>query len=379
MGDGAAPTAHHHAIHLGFRIGFSGRVVGFSSWCRTYPKRGRRRAIVILGATLRPFEHEKLMKAQQACVHLSATSLRFARCDARRWFRIVAAGLTSFLLINALSFGRQTSRPVSADHAPANGSGSTSGTPAPVAPGGSGESAVRDISSIIGAIRSRHQVPGVVAAIVDHDHVAAIGAAGVREHDQPDRVMISDLFHIGSCTKSMTATMLGTLVEEGKLKWSTTVGEVFPDLAGIMDPGWKAVTVEQLVTHRSGAPADLSPDNLWGRLWNHKGTPTEQRMTLVEGVVRRPPVSTPGTKFLYSNAGFAIAGAMAEKITGQSWEDLMRARLFEPLGMTSAGFGAPGTPGSAQAIDQPRGHRVDGSAVAPGPGSDNPAAIGPAG
>src|SRR4029453_3966433 len=120
--------------------------------------------------------------------------------------------------------------------------------------------------------------------------------------------------------------------------------------------------MERLLPPPSGAPADLSADNLWGRLWNHKGTPTEQRMTLVEGVVRRPPVAAPGTKYIYANAGFAIAGAMAERITGQSWEVLMRARLFEPLGLTSAGFGAPGTPGTpgnAEKIDQPRGHRVD--------------------
>jgi CubicO group peptidase (beta-lactamase class C family) len=174
----------------------------------------------------------------------------------------------------------------------------------------------------------------------------------------------------------MTATMLGTLVEEGKLTWSTTVGEVFTELADKMDSGWKNITLEQLLTHRSGAPADLNADNLWARLWNHKGIPTEQRMTLVEGVLSKPPIAAPGTKYIYSNAGFAIAGAMAEKITGQSWEDLMRARLFEPLGMTSAGFGAPG---SAEKIDQPRGHRVDGTAILPGFGADNPAAIGPAG
>jgi CubicO group peptidase (beta-lactamase class C family) len=67
---------------------------------------------------------------------------------------------------------------------------------------------------------------------------------------------------------------------------------------------------------------------------------------------------------------------MAEKVTGKSWEALMREKIFRPLGMTSAGFGAPG---KATKNDQPRGHKADGSPVEPGPGADNPVAIGPAG
>ncbi len=216
----------------------------------------------------------------------------------------------------------------------------------------------------------------MVAAIVTADGLEAIGADGVREHDTTAAVTVHDKFHLGSCTKSMTATMLAMLVEDGTLTWKTTVGEVFANLGEKIDPQWKAVTIEQLVTHRSGAPANLDADGLWGRLWGSHGTPTEQRMMLVEGVITKPPAATPGTKYIYSNAGFAIAGAMAEKVTGTAWEDLMRKRLFEPLGMKSAGFGAPG---SAEVIDQPRGHRQDGKAVLPGIGADNPAAIGPAG
>src|SRR6185503_3593478 len=110
--------------------------------------------------------------------------------------------------------------------------------------------------------------------------------------------------------------------------------------------------------------------------WSHKGTPVEQRMTLVEGVITKPPVSKPGTTYLYANAGFAIAGAMAEALSDKPWEDLMRQRIFDPLGMKAAGFGAPG---DAASLDQPRGHRADGTPVHPGPGADNPAAIGPGG
>ncbi len=234
----------------------------------------------------------------------------------------------------------------------------------------------RDVSGLLKPIQERHKIPGMVAAIVEGDQVIALGAVGVRKAGSPEPVQIGDLFHLGSCTKAMTATMIATLVEERKISWETTLEKVFSPWPDRWNAAWRNVTLEQLLTHRSGAPSDLGADGLWGKLWNRKGTPTEQRMDLVEGVLSRPPLHEPGTKYLYANAGFAIAGAMAEKITGEAWEDLMRKRLFEPLGMTTAGFGAPGTPG---VVDQPRGHRKGGAPVELGRDADNPPAIGPAG
>jgi CubicO group peptidase (beta-lactamase class C family) len=99
-------------------------------------------------------------------------------------------------------------------------------------------------------------------------------------------------------------------------------------------------------------------------------------MALVAGVLLHPPEAAPGTKFIYSNAGFSIAGAMAERVMNTPYEELMKKRLFAPLHMDTAGFGAPGTKGK---IDEPRGHNGDGKPVEVGPAADNPAAIAPAG
>lgn len=231
----------------------------------------------------------------------------------------------------------------------------------------------QDLADVLKPIREKRGVPALAGLVLEGDRIVAQGAVGVRKNGYPDAVTINDLFHLGSCTKSMTATMIGTLVDEGKLRWTSTVSEVFPDIA--MDEQWKTVTLEQLLTNSSGAPSDLSRDRLWSRLWDRQGTPTEQRLLLVRTVTTWKPAFTPGSEFLYSNAGFAIAGAMAEKVTGVAWEDLMRQRLFEPLGMTSAGFGPPGERGS---LDQPRGHREGGKPMEPGRDADNPPGIGPA-
>jgi CubicO group peptidase (beta-lactamase class C family) len=234
----------------------------------------------------------------------------------------------------------------------------------------------KDVSALLAPIIQKYDVPGMAAAVIRNGEIVALGVAGVRTRGKPDKITTADRFHIGSDTKAMTAMLCGILVDEGKLKWSQTLGETFRDLKRSMDPQYQAVTLEQLLHHRGGAPGELTKDPLWGKLRLFKGSPTSARRLLLQGVTTNPPEATPGTKYIYSNAGYAIAGYMAEKVTGKSWEDLMREKIFRPLGMTSAGFGAPGTRAKN---DQPRGHKADGSPVEPGPEGDNPVAIGPAG
>ncbi len=233
-----------------------------------------------------------------------------------------------------------------------------------------------ELSARLEPIRKKHDLPALAAVTLDASGIRAAGCAGVRRAGSDSRVTLEDEFHLGSCTKAMTATLCALLVEEQKLRWDSTLEKVFPDLAPTMHRDYRGVTLEQLLTHRGGVPADLSADGLWARLWNFEGTPTAARRALLEGVVARAPAFTPGTQCTYSNGGYAIAGHMAETLTGTSWEDLLRARIFRPLGMASAGFGAPGESGS---LDQPRGHDASGKPVEPGRGADNPVAIGPAG
>jgi CubicO group peptidase (beta-lactamase class C family) len=112
------------------------------------------------------------------------------------------------------------------------------------------------------------------------------------------------------------------------------------------------VTVEQVLHHRGGVPGD-PPPAAWKRAWEEKGTPTEQRREFIEAILAQPPAAPPGTKMIYSNQGYAIIGAMLEKITGRDYETLITEKLFKPLHMDTAGFGPPGT---KDEVDQPRGH-----------------------
>lgn len=239
------------------------------------------------------------------------------------------------------------------------------------------DAAPLELHDLLEPIRDRSGIPALAAVAIKEGRIVAQGCAGVRAVGAPDALTIDDRFHLGSCTKAMTATLIARLVDRGLMRWDMTIGGVFADRSGIHE-GFRAARLDQLLTNRGGFPRDV-PGPLWSGLWARDGTPTEQRVQLLDGVCSAPPEYQPGSRFVYSNTNFAVAGAMAEKVSGRSWEDLMRDEVFSPLGITSAGFGAPGT---VEAIDQPRGHRGNARAyvpVPPGNDADNPPAIGPAG
>jgi CubicO group peptidase (beta-lactamase class C family) len=104
----------------------------------------------------------------------------------------------------------------------------------------------------------------------------------------------------------------------------------------------------------------------------------QQRLEIARQALSRPPSFPPGTKFLYSNEGYILAGAVLEQLTGRAWEDLMRERLFQPLGISTGGFGPPGAAGKT---DQPWGHSsVLGKPIDPGsPAAEFPLYYAPAG
>jgi CubicO group peptidase (beta-lactamase class C family) len=242
------------------------------------------------------------------------------------------------------------------------------------------QSNAEDLGPLLEPIRQKHDLPALAGAIVTSRGVAAIGAVGVRKYGTKTPVTINDEFHLGSNTKAMTATLLALLVDEGKLSWSVTLEQIFPDLAARMNAAYRKVTVEQLLAHRAGFSSESWPKGkTLSDMYKLPGPPREQRRAYVAMVLAEPPVNEPGKEYLYSNRSYAVAGAIAEKIANQPWEELMQKRIFQPFGMATCGFGAMGT---ADKIDQPWQHRLVAGKhqpIEPGPQSDNPPVIAPAG
>ncbi len=228
------------------------------------------------------------------------------------------------------------------------------------------------LKDLLEPIQQKYNLPALAGAIVTSKNLVAIGVVGVRKRGTDIPVTINDKWHLGSDTKAMTATLIGALVEQNKLAWETTIDEIFPDQAKTMQLELRKVTLLQLLSHRSGLPA-----NLFWNLIQKTESIQDQRQAVVKIASNSKLLSKPGSKFIYSNLGYVIAGAMAEKVTNTSWEDLMSKIIFGPLEMKSAGFGGTGTPGK---IDQPWGHGSNGKPVGGnGPAMDNPLVLGPAG
>lgn len=247
------------------------------------------------------------------------------------------------------------------DPAPAAG-----GPPTLAAPGHPG------LAGLLAPIRETNDLPALAGAVVTSRGLEALAAVGVRKRGTLVAVTTNDLWHLGSDTKAMTAALAGRWVERGRLRWDSTTAGVFPELAPEFAPDCRGITLQQLLSHRAGLRANLR----WSAL-SHGGTVTEQRLRAVVEGLGRPPESPPGTQTLYSNLGYVIAGAMIERVSGVSWEDGLRRDILDPLGMTRAGFGGPGTPGE---LDQPWPHREGGRPHrVNGPEADNPPVLGPAG
>lgn len=245
-----------------------------------------------------------------------------------------------------------------------------------------------DVAPKLQSILESRRLPALAAVAVRDGQVAAIGAVGVRRAGLDEPVTTDDLWHIGSCTKAMTAALAARLVEADKIEWDTTIGASLGSIEGVGEeilPAWRGVTLRQLLSHRSGLPEDRQPDPaIWPTVRSLNGPIIEQRRAVARLILSRPPASEPGSEMAYSNFGYVIAGAMMEHATGRSWEELMRSEVFEPLEMRSAGFGAPQSEKiSHDETSQPWGHAGAGATLKPvapwTAGADNPAALGPAG
>ena len=229
------------------------------------------------------------------------------------------------------------------------------------------------IAGLLEPIRTEERLPALGAAVVTSRGLLVGGATGVRKSGTGTLATSDDLWHLGSNTKAMTAVLAATFVERGMLTWDTTLGQTFPDRAASWPADFRAITVAQLLSHRSGLPANLDYDALARSM----RSVSEQRLDAVTMAATGKLSSQPGTASAYSNLGYVLTGAIIERIAGQPWEQEMRARLFKPLGMTTCGFGGVGTRG---VVDQPWPHRANGEPMPDnGPATDNRPVLGPAG
>lgn len=220
---------------------------------------------------------------------------------------------------------------------------------------------------------ARHAPPAMASAVVGRDGLIWSGVRGVRRAGADEPATLEDLWHLGSNGKSMTAVLYARLVEQGRANRGATLAELFPDVA--VDPALQAVTIDDLLCHRSGlSDRDLIPAQVMIAGHTDARPTRDQRVDFAAMALGKPPTGTRGV-FAYGNGNYILAGAAVEQLVDAAWEETMKAELFDPLGMTSVGHGAPKG-------NNPWGHRSVGdqlTPVDPAGIADNPPFFGPAG
>lgn len=209
-----------------------------------------------------------------------------------------------------------------------------------------------------------HELPAIAVHIQQDGAPVAQVALGVRKIGAQTPVGPRDLWHIGSCAKAMTSTMLMRLAERGSLGLDDKMAALFPEIAAKMDPALRDASLAQMLSHTAGLGDIQSEEELNALKAELAGaiTPAGQRLAVAKHFLTIAPVIPPGTKFKYSNIGYVIAVAAAEARTKHPYEELMRRDVFGPLHMKSAAFGVPGHSGK---IDEPLGHIAHAGSLTP--------------
>jgi CubicO group peptidase (beta-lactamase class C family) len=190
------------------------------------------------------------------------------------------------------------------------------------------------------------EVPGAAVTAVTRDRVILLKGYGLRQLGTDHPVTPDTVFPLASCTKAFTSALLAMLVDEGKLHWDDHVRKHWPEFR-LADPlADAAVTLRDLLTHRTGL---ASHDFLWYR------SPLSME-ELVRRAGRLPLERSFRSVFQYQSVMVTAAGLAAGRAGGAPWEDLVRRRIFTPLGMASA---RGTTPPPEEAPDLAMPHRPD--------------------
>src|SRR4051812_35852331 len=189
--------------------------------------------------------------------------------------------------------------------------------------------AAPDIDAVVQRAMAAFEVPGISLAIVKDGKVVVAKGYGVRALGQPAPVDAKTLFGIASNTKVFTATALGMLVDEGKIRWDAPVIDYVPSFQ-LSDPYvTREMTVRDLLVHRSGLGLGAG-DLLW---WPAS---TYDRKEIMRRLRYIPLATSFRSAYAYDNVLYLVAGEVIETVSGTSWEDFVATRILARVGMTTS-------------------------------------------
>lgn len=185
--------------------------------------------------------------------------------------------------------------------------------------------AFEELAALVALKMTEHGVPGVAFGLVKDGKVTTRGF-GVTNVDDPQPITPDTVFPIASISKTVTATAIMRLVEQGKVDLAAPVRQYLPDFAVLDEAATRDLRVWHLLTHTPGWEGQISAEDRGGQTLANFATTMRDL----------PQLAPPGSVWSYNNAGFTLAGRLIEVVTGQSIHDAIRTLVFEPIGLTRA-------------------------------------------
>ncbi len=206
----------------------------------------------------------------------------------------------------------------------------------------------------VARVQQQFEVPGVAVGIVKDGQLVVAKGFGVRKLGQAAKVDSHTLFGIASNTKAFTAAALAILIDEGKLSWDDKVTKHLPGFQ-LYDPYvTRELTVRDLITHRTGLGLGAGDLMFWPNT-------TFSREAVLKGAGQLKPATSFRSAYAYNNTMFVVAGEVVAAVSGQSYDDFVRTRIFAPLQMTEARMSNKGlTDQDNTAVPHSRGWRLEG-------------------
>ena len=196
------------------------------------------------------------------------------------------------------------------------------------------------------------RLAGAVTILTRHGKIAHVTVTGKRDVRQTDPLRRDDIFRIASMTKPVTGVAMMMLYEEGKWRLEDPITRHVPELADLkvyagenpdgsmkLEDAKRPMTMRELMTHTAGFGYVINNVHPVDRLYRQNGVLNSARplQSLIDGLAKLPLLAQPGTRWYYS-AAVDVQGYVIEKLSGQSFDEFARTRIFEPLGMKDTGF-----------------------------------------
>jgi D-alanyl-D-alanine carboxypeptidase len=215
------------------------------------------------------------------------------------------------------------------------------------------------LAEIMDEARNRYKIPAIAVTIMNSEDIYLKEVQGVRVVDQSTHATLDDFFHLGSCSKSVLALIAAKMVEQKAITWQTRFFDLFPELSANADEAYSSITLEDLLLCEAGIKPFTHAEVEQFPIFD--SSIRDKRLEFIKYLVRqRPLLDKENGRFpyLYSNASYLMASAMLEKVSGLTYEELVKETLNQNLSI-STHIGWP----NSLSYDQPWGHSISNGTI----------------